>query len=726
MNTTTSTTSITRRTFLKSTAVAGAALIIGFTVSPKRQARAQATGDGPPPDPNAFLHIGTDNTVTVILAHCELGQGIWTALSMLVAEELDADWRTIRAVDAPAAPAYFHTQFHMQRTGGSSSVLSEFDRYRQVGAMARMLLVQAAAHRYGVAPEACRTDAGFVIVGSQRVSYGALSADAAHLPAPAPASIKLKSPGEWTLIGKPVKRLDTPDKIRGRAQFGMDVWFDGLSIAMVARSPVFGGTVRSYSDHAARAVRGVRDVVQVPSGVAVIADNFWSAKLGRDALTVEWDRGALSSLDSIELRDAYRRLAATPGPVLKSTGNVDDALRRASKVVDVDYAVPYLAHAPMEPLNCAVRITPGKCEIWTGTQTQTADQAAAAAILGLKPEQVELNTVFLGGSFGRRNTLHSDFVREGVEVAKAASRPVKTVWTREDDIRGGYYRPAFVHRARIGLGDDGLPVAWKHTSVGESILAGTPAEVILPNGVDSVALDGIATSAYLNHVAHQQLEAHSPQTGVPVENLRAVGLSENGFIMESIVDELAHAAGRDPLDYRRALLNGLPRHLGVLNLVAEKSGWGQPLPSGHARGLSFVEGFGSYIAQVAEVSIVDGQIRVHTVFCAVDCGLVVNPNTVAAQMEGGIAYGLSATLHDRITFKGGEVQQTNFHDYPVFRLNEMPEVQTFIVPSSQRPGGIGEAGTAPIPAAVANAVFALTGMRIRELPLRVPAMEEQT
>ena len=708
-----------RREFLKTSALISGGLVIGFVVPGVKRFAVAQRRPGRPFVPNAFLRVGSDDTVTVLLAHSEMGQGIWTALPMLIAEELDADWSKIKVEHADAAPVYAHTAFGIQMTGGSTSTWSEFDRYRQAGATARALLVQAAAQRFGVKPADCRTENGVVIAGRQRARYGELAAAAAQLPPPKTAP--LKDPKDWKLIGKPTKRLDTPEKITGRAQFGMDVRFPGLLTAVVARPPVFGGKVRSFDATAAKAIPGVRKVVRVPTGVAVVADHFWAAKLGRDALKIEWDLGPNAGLDSTALREQFRKLAGTPGTPAAEAGNVADALGKAAKTIEAEYAVPYLAHAPMEPENCTVRIGPGKCEIWTGTQFQTLDQRLAAQITGLKPEQVEVHTTFLGGGFGRRANPTSDFVSEAVQVAKAANAPVKTVWTREDDVHGGYYRPAYLHRARIGLGADGLPVAWRHTVVGQSILVGTPFEPFLvKNGIDATSVEGASDAPYLKDIPNHRVDLHSPKTGIPVLWWRSVGHSHTAFVMESLIDELAQAAGKDPVEYRRALLKNHPRHLGVLNLAVEKAGWGRRPPQGRARGVAVHESFGSFAAQVAEVSVEDGRIRVHRVVCAIDCGIAVNPETIAAQMESGIAFGLSAALHSALHIKDGRVQESNYHDYRVLRMNEMPVVEVHIVPSTEKPGGIGEVGVPPIAPAVANAVAVLTGQRLRELPLTLP------
>jgi len=712
---------LSRRDFLKAGAAGG--LVIGLFVPAANRYAHAAEAAAPAaklPPPNAFLRIGRDDTVTVLIAHSEMGQGIWTALPMLIAEELDADWSKVKVEHAPAAPAYAHTVYGMQMTGGSSSTWSEFERYRQAGAMARALLVQAAAMRLGVPAAELRTDNGAVVHGDTRLRYGDLAELAAALPLP--KTVTLKEPKDWKLIGKATKRLDTPEKVTGRAQFGMDVRFDGLMTAVVARPPGFGASVKSFDATKAKALPGVRAVVQVPSGIAVVADHFWAAKLGRDALAIEWNPGPHAQLDSAALLTEFRRLAETPGRVAAKGSDPARALKKAKKTLAAEYTVPYLAHAPMEPLNCAVKLDKDRCEIWTGTQFQTLDQMVAAQITGLKPEQVQIHTTFLGGGFGRRATPTSDFVSEAVHVAKAAGMPVKTVWTREDDVRGGYYRPAYLHRVRVGVDADGLPRAWQHRIVGQSIIGGTPMEpLMVKDGVDLTSVEGVSDSPYVQGIRAHRVELHSPKTGIPVLWWRSVGHSHTAFVMESMIDELARAAGADPVAYRRHLLAQHPRHLGVLNLAAEKSGWGGPLPQGRARGVAVHESFGSFLAQVAEISIEDGRIRVHRVVCAIDCGIAVNPAGIAAQMESGIAFGLGAALHSRLDFKDGRVQQSNFHDYQVLRLNEMPVVETHIVASTDKPGGVGEPGATPIAPAVANAVAALTGQRLRSLPLTLTA-----
>ena len=710
-----------RRRFLVTSAGATAGLVIAFHVPLIGRLRAAEPAAPKPalPPPNAFLQIGADETVTVRLSHSEMGQGIWTTLAMFVAEELDCDWSRMRVEHAPAAPVYAHPAFGMQMTGGSSTTWSEFDRYRHVGAMARDMLVRAAAAEWQVAPADCRTENGAVVHGTRRLSYGSLASKAQALSAP--TEVTLKAPKDWKIIGKPTRRLDSPEKVTGRAQFGLDVRFPGLMTAVIARAPVFGAKVKSFDPAPAKAVPGVKAVVQVPSGVAVVAENFWAAKSGRDALEVQWELGTGATLDTDKLREEFRRLSRTPGAIAAQAGDLT-SVESAPATLAAEFDVPYLAHAPMEPLNCAVRLAEGSCEVWLGTQFQGIDQQAAAEVAGLRPEQVTVHTTFLGGGFGRRATGSAHVVREAVATAKAAGMPVKVVWTREDDIHGGYYRPQWLHRVAIHAGTDGLPRRWEHTIVGQSILRNSPFEsVMVKDGVDLTSVEGVADSPYVKRAPIHRVTLHSPDLPVTTLWWRSVGHSHNAFVMESLIDELAHAAKQDPLDYRRRLLADHPRHLGVLNLAAEKGGWGKPLSKGRALGLAVHESFGSWVAQVAEVSLQDEQVRVHRVVCAVDCGVCVNPEGVRAQMESGIVYGLSAALFGRITLKDGRVQQSNFHDYRVVRINESPAIEVHIVPSSEKPGGAGEPGTPPIAPAVGNAIFALTNRRLRSLPFDLSA-----
>jgi isoquinoline 1-oxidoreductase beta subunit len=711
------TTGPSRRDFLKTSALATGGLVIAFHVPGAKRLAKAGVLPAAAFEPNAFLRIGTDDTVTVVLAHSEMGQGIWTALPMLIAEELECDWSTIRVEHAPAAPAYAHTAFGLQATGGSTTTWSEFDRYRQAGATARTMLVAAAAQRFGVTEADCLARQGAVVAGESRATFGELAEAAAMLEAP--EAVELKDPADWKVIGTPRNRLDTPEKITGQAKFGMDVQFEGLLTAVVAHAPTFGGVVISFDATDALAVPGVRKVVEVPSGVAVVADHFWAASQGAKALKIDWKPGPAAGVDSDALKAEYLELAGKPGALTDEAGDVAGAMGGAAQTIGGTFSVPYLAHATMEPLNCTVKIGEDEtCEIWTGTQFQTPDQGAAAGILGLAPEQVKVHTTFLGGGFGRRANPATDFVSEAVHVAKAAGAPVKTVWTRENDTRGGYYRPAFVHRAELGLDADGGIVAWNHVAVGQSILAGTFFEPMMAEtGFDPSSVEGLTDSPYVTEVSNRRVGLHTPAPGVPVLWWRSVGHTHTAFAVESLVDEAAHAAGADPVEYRRSLLAAHPRHLGVLELAAEKAGWGTSLPAGRARGIAVHESFGSFVAEVAEVSVEDGKIRVHRVVAAIDCGISVNPRTISAQLKGAIAYGLGAAMHSSITLKEGRVQESNFHDYRVLRLSEMPSVETHIVKSTAPPGGVGEPGTPPIAPAVANAVFALTGTRLRELPL---------
>ncbi|WP_035606693.1 xanthine dehydrogenase family protein molybdopterin-binding subunit [Haloferula sp. BvORR071] len=715
---------IGRRGFLKASGLLTGGLVVGFQVPLGQRAAAQAPppGAGKLPPPNAFLRIAADGSVLVLLAHSEMGQGIWTSLPMLIAEELDADWSKVKAQHCGVAPVYNHTAFGFQITGGSTSTHSEFDRYRQVGAMARQLLVQAAAEKFGVKPEDCKTDKGVVTAGNKKATYGELAEAAGKLPTP--EKVTLKDPKDWKIIGKDTKRLDSPEKVNGTAQFGMDVQLPGMLTAVVARSPGFGGQVKSFDSKDALAVPGVRQVVQVPSGVAVLADHYWAAKQGRDKLKIEWEEGPTAGLDSKKLREEFKKLAGTAGNKAAQAGDAAAALAKG-KILEMEYFVPYLAHAPMEPLNCTVKLSADKCEIWSGTQLQTVDQGVAAQITGLKPEQVEIHTTFLGGGFGRRATPVSDFISEAVQVAKASGKTVKVVWSREDDIRGGYYRPSFLHRAKIALDEKGHPRAWDHVLVGQSILAGTPFEAaMVKDGIDATSVEGVADSPYLKEVPDHHVHLHSPKTGVPVLWWRSVGHSHTAFVMESLIDELAHEAKKDPVEYRRELLKDHPRHLAALNYAVEKSGWGKPLEKGHFRGVSVHESFGSFVAEVAEVSVSkEGILKIHKVTCAIDCGLAVNPAGVKAQMESGIIFALSAVLHGEISFADGKVQQRNFHDYLVARMFEAPLIEAHVVPSTGKMGGAGECGVPPLAAAVTNAIFAATGKRLRELPIHVDQLK---
>lgn len=710
-----------RRNFLKTGAVLGSGLLISFTVPGARKLGAAPSMLGPQSGaafaPNAYLNITADNEVLVYLAHAEMGQGIWTTLSMMIAEELDVDVNKMVVQHGDAWKPYNHTMFGIQITGGSSTTWSEFDRYRKAGATARALLVQAAAQKFGVSPSECKTENGVVTAGGKTATYGELATAAAALPAP--ADVPLKDPKNWKYIGKGVKRLDTPAKINGTAKFGMDMQFPGMLTAVVLHAPVFGAKVKSVDASKAKAIPGVRQVVQIPGAVAVLGDNYWVAKKGRAALKVDWDLGAGVKVDSAAMLAEYKQLAGKPGIQANKAGDVDSGMSKAVKTVEAEYVFPYLAHAPMEPLNVTIQLKGNQCEIWTGTQLPGLDQVAAAKVLGLKPEQVRVNTVFLGGGFGRRATPTSDFVTEAAEIIKASGKPlVKMVWSREDDVRGGYFRPMFLHKVTAGLNAQGLPIAWKHTIVGQSILEGTPFASMIKDGVDGSSVEGVADSPYMAEIPDRQITVHAPKNEVPVLWWRSVGHTHTAMAMEGMIDELAHAAGKDPLAYRQELLKSHPRHLSALNLAAEKAGWGKPLPAGRFRGIAVHESFLSYVAQVAEISLnADGTIKVHRVVSAIDCGLAVNPDGVKAQIESGINYGLSAALLGEITLEKGRVKQGNFNDYLVARMFDTPaEIEVHIVDSKEKMGGVGEPGVPPVAPAIANAYFAATGKRLRHLP----------
>lgn len=712
-----------RRRFLKGSAVAGGGLVLGFYLPPAGRLARMALAAEREFAPNAFIRIAPDNLVTIIVNKSEMGQGVYTSLPMLVVEELEADWSKVRVESAPAHPDYYHTQWGpYQGTGGSTSVRSTWEQLRRAGATAREMLIQAAVDTWAVPAESCRAENGFVIhkESDRRLAFGALADRAARVPVP--ETVFLKGRNEFKLIGRSLKRLDTPEKVNGTGVYGIDVYRPGMLIAVVARPPVFGATLKRFDAKDAQAVRGVKHVVPIDAGVAVIGDSFWAAKKGRDVLRVQWDEGPNAGLDTDALRRKYAALAAKPGLTTRQGGDAQAALGAAAKRLEAVYEVPYLAHATMEPLNCVADVRADGCDIWTGTQLQTLDQQAAAQIAGLPPEAVRVHTTLLGGGFGRRANPHADFVAPAVQASKAVGKPVKLIWTREDDVRGGYYRPMHYSRLAAGLDNKGNIVAWTHRLVGESIVKGTPFEGLIKDNVDLTSVEGAADMPYA--IPNLYVDYQPTDNGVPVLWWRSVGHTFTAFAVESFIDELAAAAGRDPMALRVALLKNHPRHRALLELVADKAGWGSRLPAGTGRGVAIHESFGSIVAQVAEVSVAaDGRPRVQRVVCAVDCGMAVNPEIIHAQMESGIVFGLSAAFYGAITFKDGRVQQSNFHDYPVLRINEVPEVQVHILESGEALGGIGEPGVPPIAPAVCNAIFAATGKRVRELPIDSEALK---
>lgn len=706
-----------RRKFIKDSAALMGGLVISFYLPTKGgrayAADAQAKVVYPP---NAFIRIAPDDSITIVVNKSEMGQGVYTSLPMLIAEELEADWSRISVVSAPVAAVYNHTGMPMQLTGGSTSIASSWEQLRRVGASGRVMLIRAAAQQWSVPESECHAENSRVIhaKSGKTASYGALADAAAKLPLP--DQVALKSPKDFKIIGKPMKRLDTPAKINGTAQFGLDVYLPGVLTVLIARSPVFGGKVKRFDATEARKVAGVQGVYQVPTGIAVAASGFWPAKTARDLLEIDWDEGAGAALSTTVMFAEYLELAKQPGLVARKDGDPVQGFKAAHKTVSAEYEVPYLAHAAMEPLNVVVDLKSDHCSIWTGTQAQTMDRNMAAKTAGLKPEQVEIQTTFLGGGFGRRANPRSDFVIEAVQVAMAVGKPVKVVWTREDDTQGGNYRPMWADRIEAGIAKNGKPLAWKHTIVGQSIVADTPFEGFMThNGIDATSVEGAADIPYA--IPNVQVDLHTTKNEVPVQWWRSVGHSHTAFVVETMIDELAHLAKRDPVAYRLGILPEKSRYRGVLKLAADKAGWGRKkLPAGHAYGVAVHQSFNSYVAEVAEVSLENSKIRVHRVVAAVDCGQVINPDGVHQQIESAIVYGLSAALHGAITLEKGRVMQSNFNDYPPLRFSEMPLVEVHFVASSEAPTGIGEPGLPPIAPAVANAVFKLTGKRMRRMP----------
>ncbi len=706
-----------RRDFLKLSVGASGGLLIGFYLPAMSKLAAEEHASSAMP--NAFVRIGTDERITVIVNHSEMGQGVYTSLPMLLADELDADWSKVGFESAPVDKVYNHPVFGMQMTGGSSSVSSGLMQFRQAGAAARAMLIAAAAQQWNIAAASCTTASGVVSDGNGRkLTYGQLAPAAAKLPPP--TSVPLKDSSKYTLIGKPLKRLDTPEKLNGRAAFGIDVKLPGMVVAVVARPPIFGATVKSFDDSKASKMPGVRKIAQVPSGVAVIADTFWQAKTAREALPIQWDEGSMKGFDTSIMMQQFREMAKSPGKAARNTGDANAALATAAQKIEAVYEVPYLSHLMMEPLNCTVDLRQDSCEVWTGSQFQTVDRANAAKVAGLPNEKVQLHTTFLGGGFGRRANPHSDFVVEAVHVAKVAGAPVKVMWTREDDMNGGYYRPAFLHAIEAGLDANGKPIAWRSRLVGQSIMKGTPFAAMVgldKLGYDPQSVEGVADLPY--EIPNVLVESRDADINVPVQWLRSVGHSHTAFAVECFVDELAAAARQDPYLFRQQLLKDHIRYRTVLDMAAQKAGWGKPMPKGMGRGIAVHYSFDSYSAHVAEVSVENDSVRVHRMVCVIDCGQYVNPSIIQAQAESGAIFGASAALFQELTFKNGRLQQTNFDTFPVVRMNESPVIETYIVDNDHKAGGIGEPGVPCAAPAIANAVYAATGKRVRRLPIRL-------
>jgi isoquinoline 1-oxidoreductase beta subunit len=712
--------SVSRRRFLKASAAAGGGLLLSLALP---LARGEANAPGARTfEPNAFIRIGRDGRIVLIMHYVEMGQGTYTSIPMLIAEELEVDLSQVVLEHAPPnEKLYANPLFGVQITGNSYAIRASWQPLREAGATARTMLIAAAAKRWNVDPASCRARSGVVYHEATRRSakYGDLSAEAATMPVP--EKVALKGPSEFKLIGTPAKRLDISTKVNGTAVYGIDVHPPGVKIATLAQSPVFGGRLKSVDDSAAKNVKGVRQIVRLDDAVAVVADHMWAAKQGLAALKIEWDDGPHAKLTTEDIARELEAATLNPGAVAQNIGDADKALASATTKVESTYEVPFLAHAAMEPMNCTVHVRKDDCEVWVGTQAIARAQAAAAKVAGMPLDKVVVHNHLIGGGFGRR--LEVDGVIRAVEIARQVDGPVKVVWTREEDIRHDMYRPYFFDRISAGLNANGMPVAWNHRFAGSSIIARylPPA---FENGIDPDTVEGAIDLVYgLPNLHVEYLRVEPP--GIPTAFWRSVGPSHNVFVTESFIDELAAAAKKDPVEYRRALLEKSPRAKGVLELAAQKSGWGQPLPDRVGRGVSLQFVFGTYMAQVAEVEVAkDGTVQVRRVVCAVDCGTVVNPDTVQAQIQSAVMFGVTAALYGAVTLKNGRIEQSNFHDYQILRMNESPTVEVHIIRSAEPPGGMGEAGTSCIVPAVANAVFAATGKRLRKLPIDASALKQ--
>ena len=707
---------VSRRAVLKAGLATGGALVLGFYL-PERQANAASAPSAAPFAPNAFIRIDPKGGVSLVMPMVEMGQGIYTAQAMLLAEELEVGLDQVTVVHAPANDAlYANSILHIQTTGLSASIRAFWTPLRQAGAIARTLLVSAAAAKWSVDPAACSARQGVVHhePTSRRLRYGELVTAAAALPVPRADAVPLKQPKDFKLIGTRAHRIDTSHKVDGRTTFGIDVRVPGMKVAAVAISPVLGGKPKSVNQKAALAVKGVRQVVQTDESVAVVADHLGAAKKGMAAAAVQWDDGPNAAMSTEQLVRDLEAASRQPGVVARSEGDVAKALAGAATRLDAVYQLPFLAHAAMEPMNATVHVQRDRCDLWVGTQAPTLTQMLVAKALGLQQNAVAIHNQYLGGGFGRR--LEPDGSVLAAKIAKQVNGPVKVVWSREEDIRHDMYRPYYFDRLSAGLDANGMPVAWTHRVSGSSVFARYVPQLFV-KGLDPDAVEGAAEPPYALPAVHVDYVRVEP-TGVQTAFWRGVGPTHNIFVVESFMDELAHAAKQDPVAYRRKLLARNPRALGVLNLAAEKAGWGTPLPAGRGRGISLQFAFGSYLSEVAEVEVAgDGSVRVHRIVCAVDCGITVNPDIVAAQMEGGALFGLTAALYGEINFENGRVKEGNFDTYRPLRMNEAPVVETHLVKNTESPGGIGEAGTAIVAPAVTNAIFAATGKRIRVLPV---------
>ncbi len=703
-----------RRTFLVTSAAAGGGLLLGVYLPRSIGAKAQVA-DGIFA-PNAFLRIRPDDSITLIMPQVEMGQGTYTSMSMLIAEELEVDLvKVILEAAPPSDKLYANPLLGFQVTGGSTSVPGFWEPLRRAGATARVMLIQAAAVQWSVDPASCRAEKGEVVSPTgQRLNYGALVDAAAKLPVP--DKFALKDPKDFTLIGTPAKRLDTPEKVNGKAKFGIDAMIPGMKFATVAACPVFGGKLKSVNDSKAIAIKGVHQVVRIDNAVAVVGDHMWAAMQGLAALDIEWDEGPNANVSTESIVEQMARASQHDGVVARSDGDVAKSMPTAAKRIDAVYEMPFLAHAAMEPMNCTVHVTKDSCDIWVGIQVVSRAQATAAEVTGLPPERIQVHNHLIGGGFGRR--LDVDGITQAVAIAKQVDGPVKIVWSRKEDIQHDVYRPYYYDRFTAGFDAQDRLVAYHHRVTGSSILArwAPPAFV---NGLDEDAINGAAKEMpyAIPNILVDYVRDEPP--GLTTGWWRGVGPTHNVFVVESFIDELAVETKKDPVEFRRSLLGKQPRVLGVLNLVAEKAGWGTSLPDSVGRGVSVQFAMGTYLSQVAEVEVSkEGEVKVRRVVCAVDCGQIVNPDTIVAQIEGGIIFGISAALWGEITLRGGRVEQHNFNDYRVLRINETPLIEVHLVKNTEAPGGIGEPGTIGIAPAMANAIFAVTGKRVRKLPIK--------
>lgn len=699
-----------RRDFLKTSALAGGGLLMAVALPGKLLAA------GTVHTPNAWVHIADDNTITLLCARSEMGQGVYTALPMLIAEELHVSLKQVKVANAPAAAVYTNALLGAQITGGSTSVRDGWEKLRIAGAQVREMLITAAADQWKVDRSKVVAEGGMLTgPGGKKASYGSLAEAASKLPVP--EKLALRDPKDFKLVGKRTARLDTPNKVNGSAVYGIDVVLPGMLYASLEQCPVIGGKVVSFDAAAAKAMPGVVDVIQISDGVAVVAKSYWQAQKARKAVVVKWDEGSGSALDHNTILASTRGALANGKviPIGTAMGNVANAMKGVSKTVKAEYISPMQAHAPLEPMNFTADFKDGKCTVIGSTQFQTGAVGVVAAAVGIKPEDVTVQTTFLGGGFGRR--LEVDFIAQAAQISKAVGKPVKLVWSREDDMTHDFYRPMGVNQLEAGLDAQGMPVALHFKVASQSV---TQRAFGLPKDTYDAFMGEAAVAGY--EIPNTQHDLIIHDTGMRVGYWRAVSHNMNAFANESFVDELAAAAGKDPYEYRMALLKNRPRFANVLKLAAEKSGWGKPLPAGHARDIALMEGYDSYMAQVAEVSIKDGEVRVHKVTVAADVGHMINPDTVEAQIQSSIVFGMGAGLMQEITMEKGRVLQTNYNNFPVVRMHEAPLIDIVLVQSTEKPGGIGEPATALVVPAIANAVFAATGKRVRKLPISAQAL----